>query len=95
MVRQKKNSTDDLVEEINDARYFDYFRAVKRLCLSLGEDERNGRERECSLLETKWELEISMKRRESVLFAADNFILIFDRQDTRSAQVSIRRIYAP
>lgn len=53
---------NELNTEINDTRNKDYLRGVKRLCVGLHDGV--GQEGGHSFLETKWELEISKKRRE-------------------------------
>ncbi|RMJ22490.1 hypothetical protein PHISP_06646 [Aspergillus sp. HF37] len=52
---------NELNTEINDARNRDYLRGVKRLCAGLHDGV--GQEGGHSFIETKWELEISRKRR--------------------------------
>lgn len=58
--------TDELGTEINYERNMDYLRGVKRLCFSLADDV--APERGHSFLETKWELEVTKKRRELPAF---------------------------
>lgn len=53
---------DGLDTEINGARNGDYVRGVKRRCFGIGDGATQERGR--SFLETKWELEITRKRRE-------------------------------
>lgn len=60
---------DELRTEINEARIGDYLRGVKRLCLGLRDGD-DGQEDRHSFLETKWELEISMKKRELIAIMA-------------------------
>lgn len=60
---------DELRTEINEARIGDYLRGVKRLCLGLRDGDHEQEDRH-SFLETKWELEISMKKRELIAIMA-------------------------
>lgn len=68
------DNQDELNTEINDARNWDYLRGVKRRFVRLHDSD--DEERKGLFLETKWELEISMKRREVVSATVTELILI-------------------
>lgn len=62
--REQNDAEDELHTEINESANAGFVRGAKRLRLGAGADDDAVFERGRSFLETKWEMEATMKRRE-------------------------------